>query len=117
MERLDRKVGWHRVPPALGLMVLLGLRMRLQSKNLFDTGRSADGNGNGAKPEWQKRWATARTLDGTFNSLDDPLMGSAGSRFGRNIPPEYTYPETMPRLMEPNPRTVSRELLTRDEFL
>ena len=117
MEKLDRKVGWHRVPLALGLMVLLGLRMRLQEKNLFDTDDPAgSGNGNGAVPKWNPRYATARTVDGTYNDLDDPLMGSAGSRFGRNVPLEYTFPETPPKLLEPNPRTVSRELLTRDEF-
>jgi Animal haem peroxidase len=121
MEALDRKVGWHRVPLVLGLGVLLGLRLRLQEKNLYDTRApqpetGANGSGSG-RPAWDARYATARTLDGTYNSLDDPLMGSAGSRFGRNVPPEYTYPETLPQLMEPNPRTVSRELLTRETFL
>ena len=37
-------------------------------------------------------------------------MGSAGTRFGRNVPLEHTYPETEPRLLTPNPRAVSREL-------
>ena len=41
-------------------------------------------------------------------------MGSAGARFGRNVPLELTYPEPEPAILEPNPRTVSRELLTRD---
>jgi hypothetical protein len=58
---------------------------------------------------------TARTLDGTYNHLEDPLMGSLGSRFGRNVPLEYTVREEDP--LEPNPRTVSRELLTRKEFI
>ena len=39
-----------------------------------------------------------------------------GARFGRNVPVEGTYPESAPQLLEPNPRVVSRELLTRDEF-
>jgi hypothetical protein len=43
-------------------------------------------------------------------------MGAAGSRFGRNVPLEYTYPEPEPAIMSPNPRTVSRVLLTRHEF-
>ena len=41
-------------------------------------------------------------------------MGRADTRFGRNVPIEYTYQD--PRMMEPNPRVVSRELLTRDSF-
>ncbi len=63
------------------------------------------------------RHLTARTLDGTFNDLDDPLMGSLGSRFGRNVPLGFTVREPENMLLEPNPRLVSRELLTRDEFI
>ena len=36
-------------------------------------------------------------IDGTFNDLDDPVMGSTGSRFGRNFPLEHTFPEQEPR--------------------
>ena len=43
-------------------------------------------------------------------------MGSLGSRFGRNVPLEATMREPEDRLLEPNPRLVSRELLTRHEF-
>jgi hypothetical protein len=43
-------------------------------------------------------------------------MGSAGTRFGRNVPIDRTHPDSE-RLMQPNPRTVSRELLTRETFL
>jgi len=43
-------------------------------------------------------------------------MGMAGSRFGRNVPIEYTFPETDPAILTPNPRTVSLELLTREKF-
>ena len=43
-------------------------------------------------------------------------MGAAGSRFGRNFPISYGYPEPEPAILEPNPRTVSRELMTRHTF-
>ena len=43
-------------------------------------------------------------------------MGTIGARFGRNVPVERTHPEPLPALLEPNPRLVSRELLTRTEF-
>jgi hypothetical protein len=43
------------------------------------------------------------------------MMGAAGRRFGRNIPLQHTHPDTE-KLMPPNPRKVSRTLLTRDEF-
>ena len=42
-------------------------------------------------------------------------MGSAGCRFGRNVPLEHTVPDSA-NLLVPNPRVVSRELMTRDEF-
>jgi Animal haem peroxidase len=44
-------------------------------------------------------------------------MGMIGQRFGRNVPVAITEPEPLPDILEPNPRLVSRELLTRDEFI
>jgi hypothetical protein len=114
-EALDRRVGWDRLPLPLGLLTLLGLRHRLQSENLQDTG-VPQGSARPA-PRWNARYETVRTLDGTFNDRARPLMGSAGSRFGRNIPLEHTSPEELPRLLQPSPRRVSRELMTRDRFL
>lgn len=43
-------------------------------------------------------------------------MGSAGTRFGRNIPLTYAYPGSDEEILMPNPRTVSLELLARDTF-
>jgi hypothetical protein len=63
-----------------------------------------------------ERYLRARTADGTFNDLAQPRMGAAGTRFGRNIPIEYTYPEPEPAILSPSPRTVSCELLTRHSF-
>jgi hypothetical protein len=111
-EKLDRRFGWDKLPLPLAMLVLIGLRNILRAKNLYDTGR-----GPLDKPDVSDhpRYLTARTLDGTFNNLDDPLMGSLGSRFGRNVPLSATVPEKDP--LEPSPRTVSRELLTRTEFI
>src|SRR5262245_3017434 len=112
-EKIDRRWGWDSLPWPLGLLTMIGLRDRLREKNLVDTGR-----GPLDKPDisHHPRYLTARTLDGTYNDLDDPLMGSLGSRFGRNVPLEATVVEPEDRLLEPNPRLVSRELLTRKEF-
>jgi heme peroxidase len=112
-EALDRRVGWDKLPRALAVPTLIGLRARLRQKNLYDTGR-----GPLDRPDVDRhpRYLGARTLDGTYNDLDDPLMGSLGSRFGRNVPLELTVREPDDALLEPSPRTVSRELLTRREF-
>ena len=111
-EALDRRYRWHRLPVPLGLLTLVGLRIRLRESNLYDTSTTpAD-----RPPQEGNRHLTARTVDGTFNDLENPTMGSAGTRFGRNVPIELTYPENEWALLRPNPRTVSRELLTRHEF-
>ena len=57
-----------------------------------------------------------RSIDGSYNDLSYPQMGCAGRRFGRNFPLEHTFPDTA-NLMTPSPRVVSRELMTRHEFL
>lgn len=114
-EAIDRGIGWFRLPTPAGLAVLVGLRSRLRADNLFDTGSHPDGplspdeSPVGANPR-------ARTIDGTYNSLTDPRAGSVGCRFGRNVALEHTYPEDSDRILEPNPRRISRELLTRGQF-
>ncbi|MFE9789700.1 peroxidase family protein [Nocardia salmonicida] len=112
-EALDRHVGWFRLPTPLGLAVLVGLRSRLRSRNLFDTGPHPAGP---LPPDVTGEHRSARTVDGTYNTPDDPRAGSIGCRFGRNFPLDHTYPEGPARIMEPNPRTVSRQLLTRERF-
>ncbi|MBA2537389.1 MAG: peroxidase, partial [Actinobacteria bacterium] len=94
----------------------MGLRTRLRERNLHDTGLPT------APDELLLRaadpvWTSTRTIDGTLNDLGQPLMGSIGSRFGRNVPVDQTWPEQLPEILEPNPRLVSRELLTRDTFI
>jgi hypothetical protein len=108
---LDRLVGWPRLPTPLGLLALLGIRARLRERNLYDTGSPAGPEPAGDGDQ------TVRTIDGTFNDLEQPRMGSIGARFGRNIPLHRTYPEAGKALLTPSPRTVSRELLRRDEFI
>src|SRR5919201_5949304 len=111
-QAVDRRIGWDKLPRPLALLVLIGLRNILREKNLYDTGR---GPLDMPDVSDHPRYLTARTLDGTYNNLDDPLMGSLGSRFGRNVPLEYTVREKDP--LDPNPRLVSRALLTRKEFI
>jgi Animal haem peroxidase len=112
-ETLDRWIGWDKLPQPLALPVLVGLRNRLRERNLYDTGR---GQLDRPDIDAHKSYLTARTLDGSFNDLSDPLMGALGARFGRNVPLRYTYAEPTASLLEPSPRLVSRELLTREKF-
>jgi len=95
-------------------MTLIGLRERLRERNLHD---ASPATSRKHPPPEGERYAVARTVDGKFNDLENPTMGSAGMPFGRNVPLEYAYPENHQDIVErPNPREVSRELLTRDAF-
>jgi hypothetical protein len=114
-EILDRWIGWSRLPTPLAILVLIGLRNQLREHNLYSTGRGPQDAPPGQDPNVDNRFY-ARMGNGTFNDLDDPLMGSLSSRFGRNVPPERTYPEEETRLLEPNPRLISRCLLARETF-
>ena len=60
---------------------------------------------------------SARSADGSFNSLDHPRMGMARSRFGRNFPLPECAAERGDDLLDPNPRVISRELLARRTFI
>jgi len=113
---IDQKVGWANLPLPFGLGILLGERVMLRWQNLHDTETLP----SLPRPDLQQKdtsYLTNRTIDGTFNDLRDPRMGSAGMRFGRNVPNEYTYPDPEPQIMQPNPRDISRALLTRDAFV
>ena len=54
-----------------------------------------------------------RTADGSWNNLTDPKEGAAGTRFLRNIDLTAIQPESEAELLTPNPRAISRQLLTR----
>ena len=105
---------WYQLPRLLAMVKLVEIRDDLREKNLHDT----------EEPPFEKKDVPAvldpalregRSVDGTFNDLHVPKMGAAGCRFGRNAPLPHTFPDT-PNLLTPNPRHVSRELMTRDEF-
>ncbi len=105
---------WYTLPKALGLAELIGIRDTLRRENLVDTSRlpSVD---PAQPPPYDESYRTARTADGSWNDLEHPEMGMAGTRFGRNVPLECTWPD-QGRMMVPNPREISRKLMTRDTF-
>jgi hypothetical protein len=91
------------------------MRNELRKKNLYDTEEPPEARQEiPATPDPGLR--DGRTFDGTSNDLHFPRMGAAGRRFGRNFPLDSVSPDA-PNLLIPNPRVVSRELMTREEFL
>jgi hypothetical protein len=111
---LDRRFGWDRLPRPVAVLALVGIRSRLRRENLYDTETVHPLPPAGEPPE---RALRARTLDGSYNDLATPRMGAIGARFGRNVPLDRTFPEQEPGILEPSPRVVSRELLTRRELI
>lgn len=83
--------------------------LTLYNNNFVDT--------NGIYPDnvdCAEQTAENRTADGTCNDPELTRMGSSGIRFGRNVPLEAAHPD--PALMEPNPRLISRALMTRGDI-
>ena len=112
---LDEHVRWDHLPTPVAVATLEGLRSTLREENLFDTGGDPDPSLPPMVPD-DPRWDGARSPDGSHNDPQRPAMGMAGMRFGRNVPIPDTWPEPDERVMTPNPRTVSRRLMTRETF-
>jgi hypothetical protein len=115
-QAIDHRRGWDKLPLPAGLAVLIGVRTILRQENLHDPSTVVPLDAPPV-PERTPEHLVARSVDGTYNDLDHPDMGRAGARFGRNIPLDKVLPVTREQLMEPNPREVSRRLLTRNPFL
>ena len=86
---LDGIVEWHRLPRVLGFVRLLVYRAVLLRRNLYET----SGGLRVDVPPPPPDYLTARTPGGRYNDLEDPAMGSAGARFGRNFPLDRVHPE------------------------
>lgn len=113
---LDRRRGWHRLPLPLALAVLIGLRDALRRENLVDT-NALPTTQPPAVPPFDPSFLTARTLDGSYNDLAVPSAGMAGSRFGRNVPLSAAGRPAPAAVVEPSPREISRQLMTRSELI
>lgn len=110
---MSRDKEWFDLPRPVAAARLVEVRDELRAKNLHDT---EDPPHPKANPDAAPSSAKAgRTSDGTFNDLGCPMMGSSGTRFGRNVPLAEAFPDTA-NLMTPNPRVISQALFTRTTF-
>lgn len=103
---------WYKLPRLLAMPRLIEIRDELREKNLHDTEEPPLAVHTGPIADAVRQ---GRTIDGSWNDLKCPHMGAKGARFGRNFPLAETRPDTA-RLLDPNPRVVSRELMTREAF-
>jgi hypothetical protein len=104
---------YHRCWP-VGVLILAYMREQLNAHNLISTyprGKLVAFQEEGQRPPLGV--THFRTADGSWNNLTDPKEGAAGTRFLRNVDLSAARAETGKRLLTPNPREVSRELLSR----
>lgn len=111
---VNRRIEWHRLPVRAAVLNLDGFRHVLRERNLIDTEeREAPPRPRAVPAAPPEGVRTSRTPDGSYNDLSAPGMGAVGAAFGRNLPADHR-----PDLHdEPNPVEVSRQLLTRTQFL
>lgn len=107
---------WHELGVTLGIARLFRIRDRLREHNLHDTSKVISTSSPPPLGKPEERHRMARQVDGTYNDLAQPRMGSVETRFGRNAPLEQVIPEEGAALLTPSPRTVSLELMTRHTF-
>ena len=107
---------WYRKRLYLGILTLAYIREKLNRNNLKSTypagvnvGFLRDGL---TPPEGVTHF---RTADGSWNNLENPKEGAAGTRFQRNVANSAIRPASDEDLLSPNPRLISRRLLTRGE--
>ena len=109
-------IPWHKLPTPIALFKLLQFRNALRENNLHDTSQIPNKDELPKPvPSPSDRHLVVRTADGSYNDLDHPEMGMAGTRLGRNVPLSDAKVDAK-NLLNPNPRDVSRVLLTRDKF-
>jgi Animal haem peroxidase len=110
-RQVNRAREWWQLPTPMGLLNLRAFRDDLRKLNLYDT---EDAHAPEKVP--LDRLPKHRTYDGSLQDPTDPRMGQVGTRFGRNVDPTATPPESLAQRMDPNPREVATRLLHRDVF-
>ncbi|MBV8526578.1 MAG: hypothetical protein JOY71_31450 [Acetobacteraceae bacterium] len=128
---------WYRLSTWPAVFNLGALRVVLRQKNLHNTSDIPVTNpaGRAQRPPFEARFLVERNMDGYYNDLSKPDMGSSsapdladedsmyfsqsnpGARFGRNVPLADAFPEPGPKLLEPSPRLISETLLARKTFI
>jgi hypothetical protein len=104
---------WYRLGRLGGLAALYGIREELRAENLHDTGSVA--TAGEPEPSDGPRDLNARQPDGAFTTVEEPMMGAQGTRYGRNASLHKVRPDE-DSILVPDPRRVSLELMARDTF-
>jgi Animal haem peroxidase len=108
-DEAGKHIHWWDLPLPAQLAALAAFREDLRAFNLYDTEAPENGAAVTSEPP------SYRTYDGSNTDPANPSMGKTGTRFGRNVPVEATWPEEQ-TMLDPSPREVSNRLLNRDSF-
>ena len=114
----DVWTNWYRKRLYRGILTLAYMREKLDRDNLmsaYPKGTNVAFLPDGLEPP--EGVSHYRTADGSWNNLDNPKEGAAGTRFPRNVANAAITPEDDDRLLTPNPRLISRKLLTRGDAM
>ena len=105
---------WDDEPTERGLVKLAVIRGIVEARNLHHPYLPGALTDNLAEGDivCGEEVLEARTADGTCNDLRDPAAGAVLTRFGRNVPLAFAYPDPT-TMMTPDPRRISRVLLQR----
>jgi hypothetical protein len=107
---------WYRRQYLVGLFILAYMREQLNRGNLRNTYPQHSLIGFQSTGLTPPRGVTHfRTADGTWNDLDNPKEGAAWTRLLRNVSNGAIRRALDKDVNDPNPRTVSRKLLTRED--
>ena len=105
---------YNRKPGIIGVLTLAYMRDQLNKHNLYNVYAKDRLDGfqpPGAEPP--EGVTHFRTADGSWNNLQNPKEGAAGTRFPRNVELSIARPEPEETLLDPSPREISRKLLAR----
>src|SRR5947199_3922758 len=91
LDVVDRAADWWELPLPAQLLQLAHFREDLRRFNLYDTEHVHNGAGGGVAVTAEP--PKYRAYDGSQTDPEDPAMGKTGTRFGRNVPLEVTYPQ------------------------
>jgi hypothetical protein len=90
-EKLDRRVGWDRLPTLLSTLTLVGLRHILRRDNLYDTASPGVPEPPPPPPP-HPRHLTVRTVDGTYNDLNIRAWAARTRASGVTLPSKKPIP-------------------------
>ncbi len=116
--RAEVWTNWYNKKLAQGILTLAYMRNKLDADNLRSSYPTNVRTGFAPDDLTPPPGVTHfRTADGSWNRLDNPKEGAAGTRFLRNVANSSIRRPTDEELLSPNPRTISRKLLTRGETM